>query len=66
VFDTIEAEPERLLEVTGIGAAEPAASLPPGRARRSLAKLWSCCTVNGVGTARAVRILKTYGAEPFR
>ncbi len=50
VFDVIEAEPDRLREVTGIGAV---------RAKR-IADAWA---EHGVGTARAVRIFKTYGAD---
>ena len=51
VFDTIEVEPERLREVTGIG---------PVRANRITAawaeqKIVREITSNGVGTARAVR-----------
>ena len=63
VFDVIEAEPDRLREVTGIGAV---------RARR-ITDAWAEQTIvreimvflhsNGVGTARAVRIFKTYGAD---
>jgi exodeoxyribonuclease V alpha subunit len=63
VFDVIEAEPERLREVTGIG---------PMRARR-ITDAWAEQKVvreimvflheNGVGTARAVRIYKTYGGD---
>src|ERR1019366_3523374 len=44
VFDTIEAEPERLREVTGIGPYEPAVSPRPGPNRRSFAKSWSSFT----------------------
>jgi exodeoxyribonuclease V alpha subunit len=63
VFDTIEAEPDREREVTGIG---------PVRARR-ITDAWAEQEVvreimmflhqNGVGTARAVRIYKTYGLD---
>ena len=63
VFDVIEAEPQRLLEVDGIG---------PVRAER-ISSAWSEQKVireimvflhhHGVGTARAVRIFKTYGAD---
>ena len=61
VFDVIEEEPERLREVDGIG---------PVRARR-ITEAWAEQKVvreimvflhsHGVGTARAVRIFKTYG-----
>ena len=63
VFDIIEAEPDRLREVDGIG---------PVRARR-ITEAWAEQKVvreimvflhsHGVGTARAVRIYKTYGAD---
>src|SRR6201997_4688189 len=62
VFDVIEAESDRLREVTGIG---------PMRARR-ITEAWAEQKVvreimvflhsHGVSTARAVRIFKTYGA----
>src|SRR5712671_6382530 len=62
VFDVIEAEPDRLREVDGIG---------PVRASR-IAVAWADQKVvreimvfhsHGVGSARAVRIYKTYGAD---
>jgi exodeoxyribonuclease V alpha subunit len=63
VFDTIEETPERLREVAGIG---------PKRAER-IEKGWAEQKVireimlflhsHGVGTSRAVRIFKTYGAD---
>ncbi len=63
VFDVIEAEPDRLRELTGIG---------PMRARR-ITEAWAEQKVvreimvflhsHGVSTARAVRIFKTYGAD---
>ncbi len=66
VFDVIEAEPGRLREVEGIG---------PVRAKR-IADAWAEQKVvreimvflhsNGVGTARAVRIYKTYGADAIQ
>ena len=66
VFDIIEAEPDRLREVDGIGAL---------RARR-ITTAWAEQTIvheimvflhsHGVGTARAVRIYKTYGADAIQ
>jgi exodeoxyribonuclease V alpha subunit len=63
VFDVIEREPDRLREVDGIG---------PVRANR-IANAWAEQKVvreimvflhsHGVGSARAVRIYKTYGAD---
>ena len=62
VFDVIEQKPERLQEVDGIG---PKASSPPGRIRRRSA-IMIFLHANGVSTARAVRIFKTYGADAIR
>ena len=63
VFEVIEAEPGRLREVAGIG---------PMRAKR-IADAWAEQKIvreimvflhsHGVGTARAVRIFKTYGVD---
>jgi exodeoxyribonuclease V alpha subunit len=60
VFDTIEAEPDRRREVTGIG---------PVRAKRTawaeqnvVREIMMFLRSNGVGIARAVRIYKTYGS----
>ena len=58
VFDVIEAEPDRLREVTGIGAVR-ATWAEQKIVREIMVFLHS----NGVGTARAVRIFKTYGAD---
>src|SRR4051812_3891616 len=41
VFDIIEATPERMREVEGIG---PSGSARPGPSRRSCARSWSSCT----------------------
>src|SRR5215212_5019585 len=45
VFDIIEAEPDRLREVTGIGPMR--ASPAPGPSRRLSARSWSSCTAMG-------------------
>ena len=61
VFDVIEANPERLREVTGIGPRRAAkitsAWADPKVIRENLVFLHS----HTVGTARAVRIFKTCG-----
>ena len=44
VFDVIEATPERLREVDGIGPARAASILPPGPSRRRCGKSWYSCT----------------------
>ena len=64
VFDLIEAEPasdcgrSRASDRSGLTR-----SPPPGPIRKSSARSWCFCTSHGVGTARAVRIFKTYGVD---
>src|ERR1700736_351299 len=63
VFDTIEAEPERLREVTGIGAVRPSRITTAWADQKIIREIMVFLHSNGVGTARAVRIFKTYGAD---
>ena len=44
VFDVIEAAPDRLREVDGIGEFALPAFLPPGPSRRRCGKSWCSCT----------------------
>ncbi|MFC3167820.1 SF1B family DNA helicase RecD2 [Paracoccus fontiphilus] len=63
VFDIIEAEPERLREVGGIGAVR-AAKITAGWAdQKAIREIMVFLHGHGVGTARAVRIFKTYGTD---
>jgi exodeoxyribonuclease V alpha subunit len=63
VFDVIEAEPLRLQEVTGIGRKR-ADAITAGRAeQRAIREIMIFLHSHGVGTSRAVRIFKTYGAD---
>ena len=63
VFDTIEAEPERLREVTGIGAVRASRITAAWGGPKIIREIMVFLLSNGVGTARAVRIFKTYGAD---
>ena len=63
VFDTIEAEPERLREVTGIGAVRANRITTAWAEQKIVREIMVFLHSNGVGTARAVRIYKTYGAD---
>src|SRR5712675_83110 len=63
VFDTIEAEPERLREVTGIGAVRASRITSAWADQKIIREIMVFLHSNGVGTARAVRIFKTYGAD---
>src|SRR3981081_2271143 len=63
VFDTIEEEPERLREVTGIGLVRAKRITDAWAEQKIIRKIMIFLHSNGVGTARAVRIYKTYGAD---
>src|SRR6056297_720292 len=63
VFDIIEATPERLREVEGIGPMR-AAKITAGWAdQKVIREIMVYLHQHGVGTARAVRIFKTYGTD---
>src|SRR3954464_14117083 len=63
VFDTIEAEPERLREVTGIGPVRAKRITDAWAEQKVVREIMVFLHEQGVGTARAVRIYKTYGAD---
>ncbi len=63
VFDIIEAEPKRLREVEGIGPMR-AGKITSGWAdQKVIREIMVFLHDHAVGTARAVRIFKTYGAD---
>ena len=63
VFDIIEAEPGRLREVTGIGAVRAKRITDAWADQKIVREIMVFLHSNGVGTARAVRIFKTYGSD---
>lgn len=63
VFDVIEAEPARLQEVGGIGALRAARITAAWAEQKAVREIMVFLHAHGVGTARAVRIYKTYGAD---
>ena len=63
VFDIIEAHPDRLREVTGIGAVRAKRITDAWAEQKIVREIMVFLHSNGVGTARAVRIYKTYGAD---
>ena len=63
VFDIIEAEPHRLREVTGIGAVRANRITAAWADQKIVREIMVFLHSHGVGTARAVRIFKTYGAD---
>src|SRR6476469_521809 len=66
VFDTIEAEPERLREVTGIGPVRAKRITDAWAEQKVVREIMVFLHEHGVGTARAVRIYKTYGADAIQ
>jgi exodeoxyribonuclease V alpha subunit len=66
VFDVIEASPERLPEVDGIGPIRAARILTVWAEQKAVREIMVFLHSHGVGTARAVRIFKTYGSDAIR
>src|SRR5208283_1392195 len=56
-------EPDRLREVTGIGAVRAKRITDAWAEQKVVREIMVFLHSNGVGTARAVRIFKTYGAD---
>jgi exodeoxyribonuclease V alpha subunit len=63
VFDIIEAEPHRLREVDGIGPVRAGRITAAWAEQKIVREIMVFLHSHGVGTARAVRIYKTYGAD---
>ena len=65
-FDVIEASPERLREVDGIGPVRAASILAAWAEQKAVREIMVFLHSHGVGTARAVRIFKTYGSDAIK
>ena len=63
VFDVIEAEPGRLREVDGIGPVRAERITTAWAEQKAVREIMMFLHGHGVGTSRAVRIFKTYGAD---
>jgi exodeoxyribonuclease V alpha subunit len=63
VFEIIEQEPARLREVTGIGPKRAGQIIAGWAEQKVIREIMLFLHSNGVGTSRAVRIYKTYGAD---
>jgi exodeoxyribonuclease V alpha subunit len=66
VFDVIEQEPGRLRDVTGIGPKRAERIIAGWAEQKVIREIMLFLHSNGVGTSRAVRIYKTYGADAIR
>jgi len=63
VFDLIEQQPDRLREVAGIGERRAARIVAGWAEQKAVREIMLFLHAHGVGSARAVRIYKTYGAD---
>jgi exodeoxyribonuclease V alpha subunit len=63
VFDTIEAEPDRLREVAGIGLVRAKRIADAWAEQKVVREIMMFLHSNRIGTARAVRICKTYDVD---
>jgi exodeoxyribonuclease V alpha subunit len=63
VFEVIEHTPERLTELGGIGLKRKQRVVEAWAEQKVIREIMVFLHSHGVGTARAVRIYKTYGAE---
>jgi exodeoxyribonuclease V alpha subunit len=66
VFDIIESEPYRLREVDGIGPVRAQRITAAWAEQKIVREIMVFLHSHGVGTARAVRIYKTYGADALQ
>ncbi|WP_036286138.1 ATP-dependent RecD-like DNA helicase [Methylosinus sp. PW1] len=65
-FETIEATPERLKEVSGIGEFRAKRIAAGWAEQKAVRDIMVFLHSHGVGTSRAVRIFKTYGFDAIR
>jgi exodeoxyribonuclease V alpha subunit len=63
VFDIIERTPERLLEVDGIGKTRVNRITSGWAEQKTIREIMVFLQSHGVGTSRAVRVFKAYGAD---
>src|SRR5947208_3140201 len=63
VFDVVEQAPDRLREVAGIGPKRAGRIVRGWAEQKVVREIMLFLHAHGVGTSRAVRIFKTYGAD---
>ena len=66
VFEVIETQAGRLREVAGIGPVRAARIVAAWAEQKAVREIMVFLHSHGVGTARAVRIFKTYGADAIQ
>jgi len=63
VFDIIENTPDRLMELSGIGISRRDSVVKSWQDQKMIREIVVFLQSHGIGTARAVRIYKTYGQQ---
>ena len=66
VFEVIETQADRLREVDGIGPVRAGRIVSAWAEQKAVREIMVFLYSHGVGTARAVRIFKTYGADAIQ
>jgi exodeoxyribonuclease V alpha subunit len=66
VFEVIETQADRLREVDGIGPVRAGRIVSAWAEQKAVREIMVFLHSHGVGTARAVRIFKTYGADAIQ
>src|SRR5712691_4784776 len=66
VFEVIDHDPQKLRQIPGIGPQKAKQIIAGWAAQRAVREIMLFLAEHGVGTARAARIYKTYGAEAVR
>jgi len=66
VFEVIETQADRLREVSGIGPVRAARIVAAWAEQKAVREILVFLHSHGVGTARAVRIFKTYAADAIQ
>ena len=66
VFEVIETQADRLREVDGIGPVRAARIVSAWAEQKAVREIMVFLHSHGVGTARAVRIFRTYGADAIQ
>src|SRR5215216_3456896 len=66
VFDIIETSPDRLREIEGIGPVRAASILAAWVEQKIVREIMVFLHSHGVGTARAVRIFRTYSSDAIQ
>ena len=66
VFDVIDQEPDRLLDIAGIGRVRARRIVDNWQGQRAVREIMVVLHTHGVSTSRAVRIHRTYGAEAVK